>query len=626
MIGPGGRIKIVDFGIARVVAASRSVTFIGSLHYMSPEQLTLAPLDARSDIFAVGAVLYELLSFQRAFPAESIDGLIQQVRFGSPLPLAQQCPGLAPDLIAVVERALQKSPEDRFPDSRMMERALRSVLRGVPADEDLSSQVTCLVPGNDDVAAAGSEETITKPAAPTRWRSVQSRLLDAKARRDYGWFALLGAAPMVAAIAIGADVDRPVVSSSRIYEVCLAVMGGEPIVQGYASRLNWWPYFIYLPFALFAMRHTASRLFPSANVRSLDQFGILQKISARGRATVAGSLAAAATDPRNLRIVLGLSTIMTLIDSREILAHYVGALNGAPVACPRELDWTVAFLAGTVAIEANALLVAVAYTCQFVMQAIGLMAVGLLFRHNLFYLDRIYRRHRGSRYPLTQQMLLEFDDVERCFGMRVLNSTFNFQVLILIVGGMLFVASRMMNVDATPLGIQYEAALTSIVGGAAPPSPVVSGFGFADLFPDAGQVMLAAAWMVCFVIVAMPSLVKFLPLLDKRLTLMGRRDYLLQFIPPTTDVQTDTPEAVDRLARKFARNSFWPAGDERARTLYTVAYFVFVIVIVPVPPTSNVVLIMHVLAVFALAHAGMKFTFWLFRKALMNIDATLAES
>ena len=80
------------------------------------------------------------------------------------------------------------------------------------------------------------------------------------------------------------------------------------------------------------------------------------------------------------------------------------------------------------------------------------------------------------------------------------------------------------------------------------------------------------------------------------------------------------------VARKFSRSSFWPAGDERARTLYMIAYFVFFILLVPVPPTSRAALAVHVLAVFVLAYVCMKLTFWLFKRVLVNVDATLAEA
>ena len=89
--------------------------------------------------------------------------------------------------------------------------------------------------------------------------------------------------------------------------------------------------------------------------------------------------------------------------------------------------------------------------------------------------------------------------------------------------------------------------------------------GIVALFPDAGQVIIAAAWISCFVIVGLPSLVKFLPLLYKPRRIVGRKEYLIEFLPPGRTPKLDTQEEVDALAAKFSRSSFWPAGDNRAR-------------------------------------------------------------
>src|SRR5215207_4528986 len=71
IVAPSGTLKILDFGLARLADSSsmtQSGTVMGTLNYMSPEQITGQPLDRRSDMFAVGAVFYELLSYQQAFP------------------------------------------------------------------------------------------------------------------------------------------------------------------------------------------------------------------------------------------------------------------------------------------------------------------------------------------------------------------------------------------------------------------------------------------------------------------------------------------------------------------------------------------------------------------------------
>jgi hypothetical protein len=450
-------------------------------------------------------------------------------------------------------------------------------------------------------------------------------LLDWTKRRDYATFACIGLLPLVVAWVTDTARDVPVAPGAAVYESCLALQGPAAFVVGYGSRLNWWPYFAFLPFVLLVIRHTARRLFPLVDGSEAAPRGILRKIAPGGRAAVADQLRFAALDPANLKAVLAIALLINVIDVRELAVHYFGTST----SCPRELDWTVRFLADpSVSRSENLFVVLVAYPSQFIAHSLALMLFGLLFRHNLFYLQRVYQRHRAHRYPQSQHVVLDFDDVERCFGLRVLHSTFNYEIVLLIAGGVCILASRIVNVDPTPLGNQYEALLAALLATRldSASAAVLTQFRIRDLFPDAGQAMLGVAWMVCFVIVALPSAVKFLPLVYKHVRLVGRREYLLEFLPPSSHVRLGTQEEVDALAAKFARSSFWPAGDERARTLYTIAYFVFWFVLVPVPPSAPGPLALHTLIVFVVSFLCMKLTFWVFKKALINVDATLAQA
>ena len=134
-------IKLLDFGLAKladgpIAAPDETVTqgltqqgqIVGTLQYMSPEQLNGKEVDARSDLFSFGCVLYEMLSGKRAFDGESATSVIAAVLEREPEPLKA-----APPLERVVKRALAKDPEQRFQTARDLKAALSWALEHVPA-------------------------------------------------------------------------------------------------------------------------------------------------------------------------------------------------------------------------------------------------------------------------------------------------------------------------------------------------------------------------------------------------------------------------------------------------------------------------------------------------------------
>jgi hypothetical protein len=111
-----GDVRLVDFGIALVADSdvSRLEGVAGSPAYMSPEQVQGLDLDARSDIYSLGAVMYEMLCGQRPFRAGALGKLLRQVVQMPPEPLREVRPEIPPDLEALVDRALQKNPDHRY--------------------------------------------------------------------------------------------------------------------------------------------------------------------------------------------------------------------------------------------------------------------------------------------------------------------------------------------------------------------------------------------------------------------------------------------------------------------------------------------------------------------------------
>jgi serine/threonine-protein kinase len=113
-------VKVVDFGAAKVLGASRvtkaGIVF-GTPHYMSPEQASGQPVDHRADIYALGVIMYEMLTSRVPFEAETYMGVLTQHMFVQPPPLSQLRPELADrsgGLEDIALRALAKKPEDRY--------------------------------------------------------------------------------------------------------------------------------------------------------------------------------------------------------------------------------------------------------------------------------------------------------------------------------------------------------------------------------------------------------------------------------------------------------------------------------------------------------------------------------
>jgi serine/threonine-protein kinase len=230
-VDDGERVKVCDFGIAHIEEDSSPTTrrltrhgfILGTPEYMSPEQARGEKVDARADVYAVGCILYHLLTGRPPFEDDSAVAVaLKQINEVPPKPSAIK-PSVHPKLEMVCLKAMQKDPNDRYTSAREMRRALREAV-----SFPLSSPIPLVIPA----------ETLPEPiVAPTVPRGKKRRWVIAAAL-----VAMLGAggaklrhAPIIAAVAAAPKIDvvaaLPQVVLAAPSPVIPAVKEAVPIVH-----------------------------------------------------------------------------------------------------------------------------------------------------------------------------------------------------------------------------------------------------------------------------------------------------------------------------------------------------------------------------------------------------------
>jgi serine/threonine protein kinase/Tfp pilus assembly protein PilF len=201
MLASGKSAKLLDFGIAKLFAAeagpeeatatalTAAGEILGTVGYMSPEQLKGLPLDARTDLFSLGALLYEALSGERAFPGRTAGERIAAILTRDPAPL--QAANLPPELHAVLSRALAREPSLRYPSAA----SFLSDLRRVAAGEYVSALPDTLAVmdfenlsrnADDDWIGSGVAESVGSELSRVAGLSVVAREKALKVKKALG--------------------------------------------------------------------------------------------------------------------------------------------------------------------------------------------------------------------------------------------------------------------------------------------------------------------------------------------------------------------------------------------------------------------------------------------------------
>jgi serine/threonine-protein kinase len=170
-----GKPKVLDFGIARLVQENGAVgdlpssfggSVAGSPHHLAPEQWAHGTIDARTDIYALGTVFYELLAGRKAFVGDNVEQIRNAVESGHPAPPHELRPDVPPALAAIAMRAMARRAEDRYATAQELAQALRRWLEqhqpGTPASEPASRAST-------QAATGGRVEPGAAPRAGRGW-------------------------------------------------------------------------------------------------------------------------------------------------------------------------------------------------------------------------------------------------------------------------------------------------------------------------------------------------------------------------------------------------------------------------------------------------------------------------
>src|ERR1035438_6598366 len=181
LVKRSGLVKVLDFGLAKLTDLSptgdkqsadlgpltQEGAILGTVSYMSPEQAEGKPVDARSDIFSFGSVLYEMVSGRRAFDGGSSISTLSSVLRDDVKPFADVAPDTPPLLEAIISRCLPKDPNARWQSMKEVEKALSSLKRTLDADVfDEATTRMPLVPGASAQQASQTATVTTRPVPP----------------------------------------------------------------------------------------------------------------------------------------------------------------------------------------------------------------------------------------------------------------------------------------------------------------------------------------------------------------------------------------------------------------------------------------------------------------------------
>jgi len=251
MLTADDSVKITDFGTAKILqfgTVQQTAHVMGTPSYMSPEQVKGRAVDGRSDIFSLGVMLYEMVTGEKPFPGQNITTVIYKIVNEAPVPPRQIDPSIHPGISAVVMRALEKEPEQRYQSCREMLEDLKNYRSIAPGGNPQSTMVmgsgspaATVISGNaggrgmsrDDAAVNAAAHSLNARAAgpgqtPVVRRTGMIAPIKEPPKKKSLFATILAAILLLGVIAYGANKIRPVFEAARELHEAQVKSGRQP--------------------------------------------------------------------------------------------------------------------------------------------------------------------------------------------------------------------------------------------------------------------------------------------------------------------------------------------------------------------------------------------------------------
>jgi serine/threonine protein kinase/ribosomal protein L37E len=180
MIGADDHVSLVDFSIARAAEGgrlTRTGTMIGTPEYMAPEQFEGLEVDARTDLYAVGVMLYEMVTGLQPFRGDTVPSVMRAHLLKRPPEPTEVTPMLPPALSRVIMKALEKDPDNRYPDAESMREALLEASGLKQSSDHLNEFLAAILQGRLSMDEAVRAHNLVKEAIDREFRKEQTVML-----------------------------------------------------------------------------------------------------------------------------------------------------------------------------------------------------------------------------------------------------------------------------------------------------------------------------------------------------------------------------------------------------------------------------------------------------------------